>query len=117
MNTCSNISFATTRRGFLQSTSAGFGWLALSALNGWHLRAEEKAGYVSPLAPKKPHHAAKAKRVIFLYMQGGPSHLDTFDWKPEIADREGGRGGAILGSRFKFNPSGKSGQESTRKAS
>jgi hypothetical protein len=109
MNTCSNISFATTRRGFLQSTSAGFGWLAFSALNGWQLQAEQKAGYVNPLAPKKPHHAPNAKRVIFLYMQGGPSHLDTFDWKPEIAHREGGPSGAILGSRFKFKPRGKSG--------
>jgi len=104
MKTCSNISFATTRRSFLQATSSGFGWLAFSAL-----RAEQAKTYANPLAPKQPHFAAKAKRVIFLYMQGGPSHLDTFDWKPEIADKPGGGSGALLGSRFKFNPCGKSG--------
>ncbi len=100
MNTCSSIAIPRTRRDFLQLTGAGFGWLALSAL--------ANAG-TNPLAPKKPHFAAKAKRVIFLFMQGGPSHLETFDWKPELA--RVGKGGhhQLLGSVFKFNPSGKSG--------
>ncbi len=110
MRTCSDIQYAATRRGFLQSASAGFGWLAFSAMQGLQAQtAAAKSAYVNPLAPKKPHHAAKAKRVIFLYMQGGPSHIDTFDWKPDIAEREGGPSGAILGSRFKFEPRGKSG--------
>src|SRR5436190_12897191 len=84
MKTCSDISFAHTRRGFLRQTSAGFGWLALAALNAQRAQAEVAKGYVNPLAPKPTHHAAKAKRVIFLYMQCGPSHMETFDFKPEM---------------------------------
>ena len=103
MRTCSNTSLATTRRGFLQSTSAGFGWLAFSAL-----RAEETKRYVNPLAPKATHFPAKAKRVIFLYMQGGPSHMETFDWKPQMVGHEGGAH-QLLGPVLKFAPQGKSG--------
>ena len=108
MKTCSNTTLVHSRRSFLQQTSAGFGWLVFAAMNAERALAESKA-YLNPLAPKKPHHAAKAKRVIFLYMQGGPSHLDSFDWKPDIADKEGGRNGALLGSRYKFEPRGQSG--------
>lgn len=98
---CSCISVPHTRRGFLQLTGAGFGWAAFAAL-----AAEQKG---NPLAPKQPHFAARAKRVIFLFMQGGPSHLETFDWKPELA--RVGKGGPhkLLGSVFKFQPQGKSG--------
>ena len=99
MNLCSSLT-PRTRRDFLALTSAGFGWMALSAL------AAEKSA--NPLAPKQPHFKARAKRVIFLFMQGGPSHLDTFDWKPELAKEKGGPH-KLLGSVFKFNPSGKSG--------
>lgn len=109
MKTCSDISFAHTRRQFLQQTSAGFGWLALAALNARSLQAEVTKGYISPLAPKPPHHAPKAKRVIFLYMQGGPSHMETFDFKPEMVGRPGGPSGKLLGPVLKFHPSGKSG--------
>ena len=89
MHTCSNIAFATTRRSFLRQTSAGFGWLAFAAMNEERALAEAK-GYVNPLAPKPPHFPAKARRIIFLYMQGGPSHMETFDWKPEMVGRTGG---------------------------
>ena len=58
---CSDTHFLTSRRQILQRTSAGFGWLAFSAL-----AAEEKGTFVSPLAPKEPHWPAKAKRVIFI---------------------------------------------------
>jgi hypothetical protein len=68
-----------TRRHFLQTTSSGIGWLAFSAL------AQAKGG----LASKTPHLAARAKRVIFLTMRGGPSHVDLFDYKPELAKRDG----------------------------
>lgn len=102
MKTCSSIFTPRTRRDFLQLTSASFGWTAFSAL------AAEKAG-ANPLAPKQPHFTPRAKRVIFLFMQGGPSHLETFDWKPELA--KVGKGGPhqLLGSVFNFNPSGQSG--------
>ncbi len=103
MNTCSNTLCTLDRRGFLQRTSAGFGWLAFAALNA---RLAQAAG---PLAPKAPHFTPKAKRVIFLFMQGGPSHLDTFDWKPELA--RVGKGGPHkpLGAVIPFQPRGKSG--------
>lgn len=67
---------AFSRRKLLQSTSAGFGYLAFNAL--------ANAASDSPLAAKRPHFAPKAKRVIFLCMRGGPSHLDTFDYKPKL---------------------------------
>ncbi len=93
-----------TRRDFLRSTSAGFGWLAFAAL-----QAAENKGYLSPLAPKPTHITARAKRVIFMFMNGGPSHLETFDWKPEL--RKTGKGGhhQLLGPVLDFTPSGKSG--------
>jgi hypothetical protein len=65
---CSNIDHPTSRREFLQSAGCGFGALALASLEG---------NGASP-----PHHTTKAKNVIFLFMEGGPSHLDTFDRKP-----------------------------------
>ncbi len=105
MNTYCSIATPCTRRDFLQFTGASFGWMAFSALAA---EQAQKAG-VNPLAPKQPHFKARAKRVIFLFMQGGPSHLETFDWKPELA--RVGKGGAhqLLGSVFEFNPAGQSG--------
>lgn len=111
MRTCSDITLAHTRRAFLQHTSAGFGWLALAALAGRPLAAQNAppgGQYVSPLAPRKPHFPPRARRVIFLYMQGGPSHMETFDWKPEMLGREGGPH-SLLGPVLKFHPSGQSG--------
>ncbi|MBT7972041.1 MAG: DUF1501 domain-containing protein, partial [Verrucomicrobia bacterium] len=72
-----------TRRELLNQSACGFGAVALSALLAENSSAE-KADYnpTDPLAPKKPHYAPKAKNVIFLYMDGGPSHVDTFDYKP-----------------------------------
>src|SRR5262245_47978908 len=74
----------TTRRDFLRSAGGGFGLLALAAMlqRDGLLAAEEKT--VNPLAPRKPHFEPKAKRVIFLFMSGGPSHLETFDPKPDL---------------------------------
>nr|WP_256200425.1 DUF1501 domain-containing protein [Verrucomicrobium spinosum] len=112
LRTCSNTVLAHTRRAFLQQTSAGFGWLALAAMAGQKTYGqqpgEQATRYVNPLAPKTPHFPAKAKRVIFLYMQGGPSHMETFDWKPEMVGKEGGNH-ALLGPVLKFHPSGQSG--------
>ena len=102
-----------SRRQMLKAASSGFGYLALSSLvhNAF---AQEKASDSSanPLVPKQPHFAAKAKRVIFLCMRGGPSHVDTFDYKPGLAKQDGKRGsfrGTLLKSPWKFKQRGKSG--------
>ncbi|WP_254513024.1 DUF1501 domain-containing protein [Anatilimnocola floriformis] len=92
------------RRQLLQASATGFGWLAFSALH-----AQENTKYRSPLAPKPQHFPAKAKRVIFFFMAGGPSHVDTFDWKPELAKAGPGGKSKYLAPVFKFNRSGQSG--------
>jgi hypothetical protein len=66
-----------SRRQFLQTTACGFGGLALSAMAN------------NPLAGKQPHHQPKAKRVIFLFMQGGVSHVDSYDYKPRLFKEDG----------------------------
>jgi Protein of unknown function (DUF1501) len=73
-----------SRRDFLFRTAAGLGGIALSTLLSAEARADEKRHTVGPLAPKKPHLAAKAQACIFLLMEGGPSHIDTFDPKPKL---------------------------------
>ncbi|HEY1190562.1 MAG TPA: DUF1501 domain-containing protein [Gemmata sp.] len=110
-----------SRRTLLKTTSSGFGYLAFAALaNEQAARAAEgTAAATNPLSPKKSHFPAKAKRVLFLSMDGAPSHVDTFDYKPKLTaadgkpapSRRGGFGGAgkLMGSPFKFKPSGKSG--------
>jgi hypothetical protein len=70
-----------TRRHILQQAGAGFGGLAFQSLMG----AEGLLTNTNPLAPRAPHFAPKAKSVIFLFMYGGPSHVDLFDPKPELA--------------------------------
>jgi hypothetical protein len=73
------------RRDFLRQAGAGFGSIALAALLAEDgLLAAEEAPPTNPLAPTKPHFDGKAKRVIFLFMAGGPSHLETFDPKPDL---------------------------------
>src|SRR5690606_26435111 len=71
-----------TRRDFLMRGGAGFGALALTHLLGEAAAAEGRAALRGPLAAKAAHLAPRAKSVIFLFMEGGPSHLDTFDPKP-----------------------------------
>lgn len=118
MNLCRDSFTPLTRRGMLQQTAAGFGWLAFSAMQAELAKAAggTAGGYTSPLMPRAPHFPARAKRVIFLFMQGGPSHLDTFDWKPELKAKAGkssegadGKGGKLLAPQFEFSPCGKSG--------
>src|SRR4051812_19877259 len=74
----------TSRRAFLQRAGGGFGALALASLldRDGLLHGEEKA--LNPLAPRPPHFKAKARNVIFLFMSGGPSHVDLFDPKPDL---------------------------------
>ena len=91
------------RRQILQNSSLGFGWLALSALQAHAARPS----MINPLAPRQPHHPARAKRVIFMFMAGGPSHLDTFDYKPELVKQDGVS--RLLGPVLDFKPRGKSG--------
>jgi hypothetical protein len=72
-----------SRRAFLRSAGGGFGALALA----WMLEQESHAVESvadSPLGPRSPHFPARAQRVIYLFMHGGPSHLETFDPKPEL---------------------------------
>src|SRR5690349_13717328 len=69
-----------TRRDFLLRAGSGFGALALAYL----LQSEAQAKPGSPLTPRRPHFTARAKRVIFLFMEGGPSHIDLFDPKPAL---------------------------------
>lgn len=96
------------RREALKTMSAGFGYLAFSGLAS--LQAQERQ---SPLAQRQPHFRARAKRVIFLCMRGGPSHLDTFDYKPRLA-RDHGRearfgGNRLCSSLWQFRQHGRNG--------
>ncbi|HYR57037.1 MAG TPA: DUF1501 domain-containing protein, partial [Chthoniobacteraceae bacterium] len=77
---------APTRRQFLYSLGASIGSVAFSALLARELGAAENPKSENPLAPKPGHFPAKAKRCIFLMMEGGPSHIDTFDPKPELGE-------------------------------
>ena len=74
-----------SRRTLLQQMCLGFGGVALQGLmpNSVHATRIGTASN-SPLAPKQPHIHARAKRVIFLFMHGGPSHVDLFDYKPRL---------------------------------
>jgi hypothetical protein len=71
-----------TRRRALQTAACGFGYLALAGLTS-------RAASADPLTPKTPHFKPRAKRVIFLFMQGGPSHVDSFDYKPRLEKDDG----------------------------
>jgi hypothetical protein len=98
-----------SRRGALQGIVAGFGHLAFADLSTWAVEKD------NPLAPKKPHFPARAKRVIFLCMEGGPSQIDTFDYKPRLAERNGksmpkADGSKLMASHWKFAQHGESGQ-------
>src|SRR5262249_23390260 len=97
-----------TRREFLWETGCGFGSLALTSMRSQDgflgrqaVAADGKSQFTNPMAPRKPHFTAKAKSVIFLFMYGGPSHIETFDYKPKMYALDGktievktfGRGG------------------------
>jgi hypothetical protein len=85
----------TTRRELLLEAGRGFGALALASML--------EANPVNPLAPKKPHAQARAKAVIHLFMHGGVSHVDTFDPKPELANRSGQTISADMAKGLKTN--------------
>src|ERR1700682_6086392 len=87
----SYLNRSLSRRELLRVSSTGFGSLALAGLLADEARAATiGSGAASPLAVKPPHFAPKAKRVIFLFMHGGPSQVDTFDYKP-LLNRDSGK--------------------------
>ncbi len=104
-----------SRRMALKSAGAGFGYLALASLLGTQTaRAASKVALSAsgPLAPKPPHFVPKAKRIIFLFMQGATSQMDTWDYKPQLQADDGkvGPGGGLLtASKFKFSQHGQTG--------
>src|ERR1700734_1828298 len=92
-----------TRRAFLERTGAGFGLLALSSLMGRSVAAATtttNGPFTNPLGAKPPHFPAKAKSVIYLFMHGGPSHVDTFDPKPALTKYDGQPTPASFGNVF-----------------
>jgi hypothetical protein len=112
-----------TRRQLLRRAAGGFGAIALSAMLAEQTAADQRRD-ADPLAPKLPHHPARAKRVIFLYMSGGVSHVDTFDPKSKLVANHGktltvdnwqGRLGKftrhLCKPRWAFRPGGKCGIE------
>jgi hypothetical protein len=113
-----------TRRWFFQECGVGLGAMALSQLLGLTARAApDKPAAHNPLAPQQPHYKPKAKRVIFLFMAGAPSHLELFDYKPQLAKFDGtlpppdlikgyraafiNPSSKLLGPKFKFAKHGK----------
>ena len=104
---CRYRTTAVSRRAALKSLSAGFGYLAFAGL-----AAAEQAANRSNLQARKPHFEPLAKRVIFLCMRGGPSHVDTFDYKPRL-NQDHGRASAYgapwCGSPWKFKQRGDAG--------
>lgn len=118
-----------TRREFLWQAGGGFTSVALAGMLGndfigkQAVAADGVTPFVNPLAPKDPMLPAKAKSVIFLFMYGGPSHVDTFDYKPKLASLDGksievktfGRQGKknegrVVGPKWKFNQYGECGK-------
>jgi len=130
VSSCGRREVALNRREFLTKSAFGFGALAFGSL----LSRDSMFGAVAPakanpLAPRPPHFSARARNVIFLFMQGGPSHMDTFDPKPELQHQDGqplpesfkvddlslqfmkATDGKLMGSTFPFKKYGQSGLE------
>jgi hypothetical protein len=118
-----------TRREFIWEMGAGFGSLALTGMmsrDGFFASKAAAAtggSFVNPMAPRPPHHLAKAKACIFIFCYGGPSHVDTFDYKPKMYPLDGktipvktfGRGGhknvgRIVGPKWQFKQYGQCGK-------
>jgi hypothetical protein len=117
-----------TRRWFFRDCAVGLGTLALAELLGGRAAtATARPALPDPLAPKQPHYAARAKRVVYLFMAGAPSHLELFDYKPQLAKYDGtlppaslvegyraafiNPSSKLLGPKFKFARHGRSGIE------
>src|SRR5437016_4350966 len=110
-----------TRRALLRRCAGGFGAVALAALMAEERASSAEADRRNPLAPRPPHFPPKARGVIFLYMDGGPSQVDTFDPKPRLTAEHGrpfgmkmeptqfNNNGNTLGSPWTFHQYGASG--------
>ena len=123
--TCGQFTPVTTRREMLRQSANSFGLLALGGLLGTTQSSQAAITLDpnNPLAIRKPHFTPKAKRIIFLFMHGGPSQVDTFDPKPLLTRDTGkpypgqkprvqfGSTGNLMASPWKFRPYGKSGTE------
>lgn len=121
-NSCNRFETVTSRRDLLYKSASGFGLMALQGLLQEGVSAAPPKS-INPLSTKAPHFKAKAKRVIFVFMHGGPSQVDTFDHKP-LLDRDNGKEysgpkpriqfaqtGNLLKSPWEFKRYGKSGLE------
>ena len=100
--------YPLSRRQILKSTSAGFGYLALAGMLG----QKAQAAAAGPLAPREPHFPARAKRIIFVFMEGAMSQLDTFEYKQRLQQsdqRPGPGGGTLTASKFRFAQHGNTG--------
>jgi hypothetical protein len=116
-----------TRRHFLRDCGVGVGKMALAGLLADRLGAQTAPAFVNPMAPHPAHFAGKAKAVIHLFMAGAPSHLDLFDFKPDLTKMDGKplpasvtegqrlafirADAAVMGPQFKFARHGQSGME------
>jgi len=116
-----------TRRWFFRDCGVGLGSIALSSMLKDYLAPSAQAALstAGPMTPKQPHFPAKAKRVIYLFQAGAPSHLELFDHKPELSKWDGklppaellkgyraafiSPNSALLGPKYKFKPTGKNG--------
>ena len=85
---CHQFIQTTTRRDMLRASACGFGQLVLAALAAERARAESRPG-AGPLPLPAPHFPPRARRIIFLFMWGGPSHVDLFDPKPRLNAEDG----------------------------
>src|SRR5947207_11537199 len=117
-----------TRRHFFSRCALGLGGIALaSLLNERRALASEPGGLPNPIAPRAPHFTPRAKNIIYLFMAGGPSQLELFDYKPKLIDLNGqpipqsfiegkrfafmgsSHGTKLLGTRRKFSQHGQNG--------
>lgn len=115
---CGRFETIMNRRHFLQRAGAGFGSVALAHLLAQQGLLAAETAAANPLAPRPVHFPAKAKSVIWLFMEGAPSAVDTFDPKPELTKRDGqkiqidvfnGNPGPLMKSPFQFKQYGQSG--------
>src|SRR5438309_1667791 len=96
-----------SRRQLLKTASAGFGYLALAGMLG-----QNAARAASHLTSKAPHFGVRAKRIIFLFMEGAASQMDTWEYKPQLqkdGSKVGPGGGMLTASKFKFRQHGQTG--------
>lgn len=109
------FSHGTSRRGVLRSLATGSILLPgiLQGVLADEVRGSTGENAINPLAPRAPHFSGKAKNVIFMYMSGGVSHLDSFDYKPKVFELAGkslsGKGRPILRPNWEFRPAGRNG--------